>query len=150
MADITNDKLYDRDFYAWANEQARLIRAGLLSDLDIENLAEEVESMGRSEKRELVSRLQVLILHLLKWEFQPAMRSTSWRLTIVEQRLRLSVHLSENPSLKAQVDEIIASAYRISILGASRETGLDIKQFPAACPWTFDQIAGAEFWPEAG
>jgi hypothetical protein len=148
MANITNATLYDRDFYAWANEQARLIRAGLLSDLDIENLAEEIESMGRSEKRELDSRLQVLIMHLLKWQFQPPGRGTSWRLTIEEQRRRLAKHLVANPSLKAELRDAIQSAHDIAVVGAARETMIELELFPNVCPWTFDQIAGAEFWPD--
>jgi hypothetical protein len=148
MADITNATLYDRDFYAWLNEQAGLLRAGRLNELDIENLAEEIESMGRSEKRELVSRLEVLIMHLLKWKFQPTLRSTSWRLTIEDQRFRVSDHLDENPSLTARLDEAILSAYRRAGRRASGETGFDIKHFPPACPWTFDQITGADFWPD--
>ena len=73
-----SNSLYDRDFYAWANEQAALLRAGRLTEADIENIAEEIESMGRSEKRELVGRLAILLQHLLKWQFQPGRRSASW------------------------------------------------------------------------
>src|SRR5271168_5304601 len=94
-----NATLYDTDFYAWANEQAALLRAGRLSEADIQNIAEEIESMGRSEKRELVSRLAVLFQHLLKWRYQPGFRGNSWRLTIEDQRQEVSDHLSENLSL---------------------------------------------------
>lgn len=149
MADMTNTTLYDLDFYAWLNAQAAHLRAGRLSELDIENLAEEIESMGRSEKRELVSRLEVLIMHLLKWQFQPALRSTSWRPTVEDQRFRVSDHLDENPSLATQVDEAIASAYRRAARGASSETGLDLKTFPPACPWSFAQISDPNFWPDS-
>ncbi len=100
-----NRQLYDQDFYAWANEQAGLLRAGRLSEADIEHIAEEIESMGKSEKRELVSRLTVLLLHLLKWQHQPAFRSKSWRLTLEEQRDRLEDHLADNPSLKSSLLE---------------------------------------------
>ena len=89
---MTNS-LLRQDFYAWANEQAALLRAGRLTEADIENIAEEIESMGRSEKRELVNRLTVLLLHLLKWQFQPALRGNSWRLSIEKQRYRLEDHL---------------------------------------------------------
>jgi len=92
-----NNTLYDSDFFAWANEQAALLRAGRLTEADIENIAEEIESMGRSEKRELVNRMSVLFLHLLKWRFQPTHRSTSWRLTIEEQRYRVTRHMKDNP-----------------------------------------------------
>ena len=145
-----SNTLYDQDFFAWANEQARLLRAGRLSEADIEHIAEEIESMGRTEKRELVNRLSVLLMHLLKWRFQPSARGTSWRLTIEEQRDRLADHLLDNPSLKATLDASIASGYRLAILGAARETGLDRAVFPAACPWSFEQAMDPDFWPEHG
>src|ERR1700712_4659540 len=100
---MANRQLYDQDFYAWANEQAGLLRAGRLSEADIEHIAEEIESMGRSEKRELVNRLTVVLLHLLKWQFQPVLRGSSWRLTLEEQRNQLEDHIADNPSLKSVV-----------------------------------------------
>jgi Domain of unknown function DUF29 len=145
-----SNTLYDQDFFAWANEQARLLRAGRLSEADIEHIAEEIESMGRSEKRELVNRLSVLLMHLLKWRFQPSAHGTSWRLTIEEQRDRLADHLLDNPSLKATLDASIASGYKLAVLGAARETGLDRAVFPAACPWSFEQVKDPGFWPEHG
>src|SRR3977135_2624419 len=102
-----NATLYDTDFYAWANEQAALLRAGRLAEADIENIAEEIETMGRSEKRELVSRMSVLLLHLLKWQFQPARRGNSWRLSIENTRYQLEEHLDDNPSLKSQLDQVM-------------------------------------------
>ena len=112
--------------------------AGKLSDADIEHIAEEIESMGRAEERELVNRLSVLLVHLLKWRFQPSAPGTSWRLTIEEQRHRLADHLLDNPSLKASLDASIAA----------REAGLDRAVFPAACPWSFEQVMDGDFWPE--
>jgi hypothetical protein len=143
-----SDGLYDRDFYAWANQQAALLRAGKLSSADIEHIAEEIESMGRSEKRQLVSRLTVLMLHLLKWQFQPALRGASWKATITVQRDDLSDHLQDNPSLKTKLDEAIANAYRKAAIMAVGETGLPQKTFPPACPWTFEQMMDENFWPE--
>ena len=102
-----SNALYERDFYAWANEQAALLRAGKLDRADIDNIAEAIESMGRSEQRTLVSRMSVLLLHLLKWRYQPAFRGTSWRLTIMEQRYRLADRLRDNPSLKSQLDSAV-------------------------------------------
>ena len=142
--------LYDQDFYAWANEQAAILRAGNLTAADIEHIAEEIESMGRTEKRELVNRLVVLLLHLLKWQFQPGLRGNSWRLTIEEQRYRLDDHLADNPSLKATLPTSTANAYRLALVEAERETGLTRATFPAACPWTFEQITDDAFWPEDG
>ena len=143
-----SNTLYERDFYAWANQQAALLRAGQLSDADIENIAEEIESIGRSEKRELVSRLTVLLLHLLKWQYQPGFRGNSWRLTIEEQRSSVEGHLMDNPSLKSQLDTAIADAYKAARFGAARETGLDRNGFPAVCPHTYDRIVAEDFWPE--
>ncbi len=140
--------LYDQDFYAWANEQARLLRAGDMTQADIEHIAEEIESMGKAEKRELVSRLDVLLMHLLKWQFQPTGRSTSWRLSIEEQRRKLTRHLADNPSLRSRLAEAMEDAYGDSILAAARETGLDRSIFPVSCPWSFEQIINQDFWPD--
>src|ERR1700677_4428442 len=106
-----NATLYDTDFYAWSNEQAALWRAGRVAEGDVENIAEEIESMGRSEKRELVNRLTVLFVHLLKWRYQPSLRGRSWTLTIGQQRRRLVKLLDANPSLKSQLNEALADAY---------------------------------------
>jgi hypothetical protein len=140
---------YEQDFYAWANQQAALLRAGRLSEADIDHIAEEIESMGKTEKRELISRLKVLLMHLLKWQFQPTGRSTSWRLTIEEQRRELVEHLADNPSLKSKMNEAMTSAYGSAILAAARETGLDVNAFPVECPWLFEQVSNSAFWPEA-
>jgi hypothetical protein len=149
---VSNSQLYEQDFYAWANEQAALLRAGRLAEADIEHIAEEIESMGRSEKRELVSRLEILVSHLLKWQYQPTHRGTSWRLTIEEQRRRVSDHLADNPSLQAKLPEALISAYATAVLVAARETGLSRGSFPCACPWSFEQMMADEFFPggEAG
>ena len=142
------DNLYDQDFYAWSNQQAVLLRAGKLSHADIENIAGEIESMGKSEKRELLGRLTVLLLHLLKWQFQPKMRSVSWELTVDEQRIQLGIHLEDNPSLKHVLETTIGDAYRLAVIGARRETGLPVSIFPVACPYSFQQMADASFWPD--
>ncbi len=140
--------LYDRDFYAWTREQATLLRAGKLDDADIAHIAEEIASMGRAEKRELVSRLTVLLMHLLKWQFQPDRRSRSWAATIRNQRLDVADHLVDNPSLKARLPESSAAAYERARNSAAAETDLPDSLFPLGCPWSFEQIMDAEFWPE--
>ena len=142
-------RLYDQDFYAWANEQAGLLRAGKLSEADIEHIAEEIESMGKTEKRELTSRLAVLLLYLLKWRFQPKRRGSSWEATIKIQRRDLRRHLADNPSLKSKLSEAIADAYGNAIIEAGAETGLSESTFPADCPWSFEKIMAEDFWPEA-
>jgi Domain of unknown function DUF29 len=140
--------IYQTDFYAWAMEQASLLRAGRLDAADVANIAEEIESMGRGEKRELVNRLTILLLHLLKWRFQPGFRSPSWNSTIREQRIRLRDHLDDNPSLKAQLDEALKRAYRLAVIGAARETGLPETEFPKSAPYRFEQVMDDEFWPD--
>lgn len=142
-----SSSIYDQDFYAWSLQQAALLRAGDLSAVDVEHVAEEIESMGRSEKRELVNRLAVLLLHLLKWRFQPGLRGNSWRLSIKEQRLRLASHLADNPSLKTRLPDAIAEAHRLALIEAERETGLAEGTFPPLCPWTFTELMDANFWP---
>ncbi|HME83775.1 MAG TPA: DUF29 domain-containing protein [Roseiarcus sp.] len=139
---------YQTDFYAWAMEQAELLRAGRVSSADIANIAEEIESMGRAEKRELVNRLEILLLHLLKWRFQPGFRSASWNSTIREQRLRLLSHLRDNPSLKAKMDEALAEAYELAVIGAARETGLPEGDFPKCSPFRYEQAMDNRFWPD--
>jgi ribosomal protein L29 len=131
--------LYETDFYAWTRQQAELLRAGKLPALDVAHLAEEIESMGRSERNQLANRLAVLLAHLLKWRFQPGLRGNRWRLTIREQRRRAARVLAQNPSLGGMLDAILADAYGDAVLMAERETGLSESTFPAACPWTFDQ-----------
>lgn len=146
---MPNQQLYDQDFYAWANQQAALLRTGRLSEADIEHIAEEIESMGKGEKRELVSRLTTLLLHLLKWQCQPVLRSTSWRLTVEEQRVQLENHMADNPSLKSSLEDTTKTAYHLAILGAARETGIDRNAFPLACPWSYDQMIDPNMWPNA-
>lgn len=139
---------YDLDFYAWASRQAGLLRGGRLAEADIERIAEEIESLGKSEKRELISRLGVLLLHLIKWRFQPERRTRSWRSTIAIQRRRLSEHLKDNPSLKAIVDEAMVQAWGDAVLAAMAETDLDESVFPCESPWTFEAAMEEAFWPD--
>jgi hypothetical protein len=146
---MDRQQLYDQDFYAWANEQAGLLRAGHLSEADIEHIAEEIESLGKREKRELVRRLRVLLLQLLTWQFQPVFRSSGWRLALEEQRNRLEEHLADSPTLKSSLDETIVRAYRNALLSAARDTGLERSAFPVVCPWSFEQIIDPNFYPEA-
>ena len=142
-----NTSLYERDFYAWTKEQARLLREGRLGDADIGNIAEEIESMGRGEKRELVSRLRVLLAHLLKWEHQPGRRGNSWRLTIANARDELADVLRDNPSFKPLLPESIDTAYTRARRDAARETRLTLGRFPERCPWGFEQMMDEGFWP---
>lgn len=140
--------LYDTDFYAWATQQAALLRAGKLSAADVEHIAEEIESMGKTEQRELENRLTVLLLHLLKWQFQPTRRGASWEATVRVQRRDLARHIDRNPSLKAHISEATSYAYENAKIEAAAETGLPEPTFPTECPWSFDRIMDAGFWPE--
>jgi len=139
---------YNSDFYSWTQEQAALIRAGRLSELDLENLVEEIETMGRSEKTALESRLTVLIVHLLKWQYQPVGRGNNWKYTIDDQRRKFQKVLKDNPGLKAQLDEILSDAYEQALHNASFETGLMESIFTPKLAWTLDQLCESSFYPD--
>lgn len=139
---------YEQDFYGWTQEQAALLKSGRLNELDIENLIEEVETMGRSEKRALESRLSVLLLHLLKWHYQPSRRGNSWLFTITEQRLKFQKVLAQNPGLKSEMHIILADAYEYAALKATHETGLRPDIFPSECPWTLEQLSDRTYFPD--
>lgn len=139
---------YEKDFYSWTQEQAALLKNGRFSELDIDNLIEEVEAMGRSEKRELESRLTVLLLHLLKWKYQEVRRGRSWQLSIDEQRIQFEETLNENPGLKPKLDEIVKKAYRLAVIQAARETKISKAVFPEYCPWELAQLIEDEFYPD--
>ena len=147
----TNAELYDQDFYAWTQATAALIRAGKWYDLDREALAEEVESLGKSDWRELASRIAVLLRHLLKWRYQPErrQRGRSWRSTIWEQRSRLRRLLRQSPSLVPLVPQTLAEEYPEARQRASEETGLSLETFPETCPWTAEQVLDTDCWPAA-
>ncbi|MBC7927096.1 MAG: DUF29 domain-containing protein [Bryobacteraceae bacterium] len=125
---------YEEDLHAWAYEQARKLRAG--EPVDAEHIAEELETLGRSEQNQLTNRLAVLIQHLLKCEYQPEKRTTSWDASIREQRKRVNRLLDQNPSLRPQVAALIADAYDTAVTFASVETGIVEEDFPAECTWS--------------
>ena len=133
---ITNDNLYDQDFYLWIETISKQLKAGKFAEIDLANLIEEIESMGKSEKRELKSRLIVLLMHLLKWQYQPEKRSESWRSTITEQRICIELLLEDSPSLQPLLIEIFADCYEKARLKASEETGIKLNFFPKESPFT--------------
>ena len=141
-----NSSTHDHDFYAWTQEQVNLLKTGQLDQVDWQNIVEEIEDMGRSEKRQLESRLEILIIHLLKWQFQPSLRSRSWQLTIKEQRLRLEKLLEKNPSLQPHLTGAIEDVYPLATISAERETGLS--SFPETCPYKLTEILSPEFLPQ--
>jgi len=127
--------LYETDFYGWIQQQAGVLRAGSFAALDLDNLIEEIESMGKGHQRALESRLEILLIHLLTWQYQPDHITPSWTYTIKEQRRRIADHLRKNPSLQPKIPEAYEEAYSYAIAGAARETGLDEDRFPTQCPW---------------
>ena len=132
--------LYDADFYAWTQQQAGYLRSGTVNALDFENLAEEIESLGRQERQELRNRLGVLLGHLLKWHYQPQRRSASWFYTILEQRGEILKHLQENLSLKSYLSEAIVEGYQKGLYFFGRETGINVQKLPQSCPFSVEQI----------
>ncbi len=139
---------YDQDFYQWTQHNAQLLREGKLAEIDILHIAEELESMGKRDKRELISRLTVLLAHLLKWQFQPQLRSKSWQLTVREQRLQIAKLLKDSPSLKPLLhQEGILEAYPDALDMASDETGLPLSTFPEICPYSIEQLLDKTFYP---
>ena len=138
-------KLYDLDFSTWTLEQSQLLQEGKWQSLDIINLVEEIESLGKEQRQELRNRLGILIGHLLKWEYQPEMRSKSWRATIREERKEVLRLLKENPSLKSYLGEAITDAYESALALVVRETPLDYPQLPLGCPYSTAQILDPAF-----
>jgi Domain of unknown function DUF29 len=139
--------LYEQDFYGWTQEQAKLLRERVWDSLDIENLAEEIESLGKQVRQELRNRLGVLLGHLLKWEFQPSKRSKSWFITLRQQRREIGYLLEENPSLKPYLLEALEKAYKSGLDLAVRETSLTDEDFPDQCPYAIEQVLDATFFP---
>ncbi len=140
---------YDTDFYRWTQHQAAALAAGHVAELDLANLAEEIESLGKRDRRALGSRLDVLVLHLLKWRYQPERRQRghSWESTILEQRRRIRRLLHESPSLSAEVPSMIQEEYSSVWRQAAAETGLPLTTFPHTCPWTVAQMLDDTFFP---
>ena len=140
---------YEVDFHAWSMEQASRLRLLRIPGIDSENLAEEIESLGRSDKREIVSRCEILLMHLLKWRYQPALRGNSCRGTIMEQRHSIEALLAESPSLRPTLPAVVDRAYSMATRKAALETHLPGRVFPTACEWTPDQVLDQDFLPDA-
>lgn len=138
---------YEADFFSWTQEQANLLRHHQWNQLDLPNLIEEIESLGRKERQELRNRLSILIGHLLKWEYQPNQRSRSWLATIRVQRREIIKLLSENPSLKSYLEEALQESYENGRDLASGETNLPLSTFPQQCLYTFEEISSDRFYP---
>lgn len=138
---------YDQDFALWSTEQAALIRAGRFDAIDRENIAEEIESLGRSDRREIARRLGVLLEHLLKWEYQPSKRKPGWASTISEQRSQILGLVKESPSLKGHPANVLSQEYEFARHRAADVTGLPLKLFPATGIHSLEDILNFEFLP---
>lgn len=141
--------LYETDLYAWTQRQVALLREEEFEQVDWDNVIEEIASLGSSQQNEVESGLIVILMHLLKWQYQPSKRvlGRSWRKTITTQRIDLDYHLSKNPSLRARLPALLPDVYRVAVRKAAAETGLDKRVFPPECPWTAAQIMDEDFWP---
>ena len=139
---------YEADFYQWSLEQARLLRSGEWKSVDVEHLAEEIEDMGKSLRREWESRLKVLIVHLLKWVFQPELRGMGWQLTIQEQRDQLHELLADNPCLNNQMTASLERSYPSAVKRTALETSLIEDIFQKECPLRLEDILNESFWPK--
>jgi hypothetical protein len=139
--------LYELDFYAWTQEQAQLLKLQKWSQLDLPNLIEEIESLGKRERAELRNRLSILIGHLLKWQYQTLKRSRSWLNTIRIQRIDILELLKENPSLKSYLEEALQIAYTKGVALASGETNLPRKTFSENCSYTLEEVLDDRFYP---
>lgn len=139
---------YEEDFYGWTIANISLLKQGKFNEVDMDHIIEEIESLGRSNRRELVSRLGVLIAHLIKWEYQPDLKNKSWKGTIVRQRIDIKDVLEENPSLNSQIDEILVKAYKYALAILEEETPLDLKSIPGKCPYSVIQCLDDEFYPD--
>ena len=147
---VTDERqsLYDRDFYLWVEQQAALLREGRLDELDVTNLLEEIESLGRKDKKAIQSNLVMVLTHLLKYQFQPDQRSSGWRGSIVEHRRRLRYDFKESPRLRGHASEVFTEAYEDAREQASAESGLPPRAFPKSSPYTLEQTLDPDYLPD--
>jgi Domain of unknown function DUF29 len=142
------EPFYDTDFYQWTQTQAAALRAKDIATLDLEHLAEEIESLGKRDRRAVESYLEVILLHLLKWAYQQERRERSREKSLLQARHRLAKLLRDNPSLANQAPGFLDEGYPHARHLAAIETGLPLATFPATCPWASEQALDENFWPE--
>jgi ribosomal protein L29 len=138
---------YEQDYYGWLQQQVHLLRRGQLEVLDIQNVAEELEALGRQERRELEHRHAILIAHLLKWQVQPQGRSNSWKASIRQQRRQIARLLTRNPSLQPYKEEAMDVGFQDGLDLAAGETNLPDEAFPSVCPYSWPELTDSQFWP---
>ena len=143
-----NYPLYDQDFYLWIETTAKQLKEGRFAEVDLANLIEEIETMGRSEKHALEGNLVVLLMHLLKYKYQPDKRYNSWKVTIREHRRRLTRSFKDSPSLKTYFQEVLPECYQDARKQASDETGLSLDAFPVEFTITADECLNEDFLPD--
>jgi hypothetical protein len=148
LSNVSPDAGYDADFFQWTQSTAEMIRQGRLAEVDLEHVAEEIEDMGKRDRREVRSRLIVLVMHLLKWELQLELRTPSWRSTIREQRMQIQLIIQDSPSLRRLPSDELVTTYEHAVERAIAETGLGANQFPSSCPYSAEQILASDFVPE--
>jgi hypothetical protein len=140
--------LYEQDYYRWLTQTTLLLQRREFDQLDLTHLIDEIEDMGRSERRSLESNLRVVLTHLLKWKYQPQQRSGSWRGSIAEHRIRIRKTLKDSPSLNYYLVEVFSEAYQDAITVAVQETGLGLETFPAECEWPLQSILDETWLPD--
>ena len=145
MAPTDSAAAYDADFFAWTRRTAELLRARRFDEVDVEHAAEEIEDMGRRDARELNRRLQVVLMHLLKWKLQPKKRTRSWQTTLLSQRSEIDTLLRDSPSLRHKLPVDLPRNYERAVTRAAVETGLRADRFPPQCPFTVLQILDEKF-----
>ncbi|WP_013321385.1 DUF29 domain-containing protein [Gloeothece verrucosa] len=145
---IQSKTLYDTDFNMWLETTAQLLRKRQLSEIDYDNLIEEIEGMSNSQKDALESNLRILLMHLLKWKFQSSKRSNSWKYTLVEHCLRINKSFKKSPSLKVYFENVFEECYQDARLLASKETGMSTDDFPLECPFAKEDILNPEYLPD--
>jgi hypothetical protein len=146
--DANRQSLYEADYLKWIETTIEKLRVRDYSNIDWENLIEEIDDMGRSERKSLKSNLIVVLTHLLKWQYQPDFRSGSWKGSIVEHRRRIRDALKDSPSLKPYLQEVFAECYLDAVELASAETELPVETFPQECPYTPAEVLDSSFLPE--
>ena len=147
MAATESAAAYDADFFAWTQRTAALLRARRFDEIDVEHAAEEIESMGRRDVRELNRRMRVLLAHLLKWQLQPKKRTSSWRTTLSTQRFEIDALLRDSPGLRPRLLQDLPANYARALKRATDETALRADKFPSRCPFTLEQILDEDFLP---
>jgi hypothetical protein len=140
---------YNQDFNLWIEQTVDLLKTGRFEALDIDNLVDELESMSRRDKREIISRLDVILMHLLKWKYQPTQRSLSWESSIQNNRIEIWRIIEDSPSLKSYPEAVLDKAYQAALKGVIRETQLSSEIFPISCSFSIDEILDENFFPEA-